>query len=602
MHKSIALIGNPNVGKSTLFNTLSNKNEHTGNWPGKTVGCNISKYKYNDNEYTIYDLPGVYSLNAHSKEEEVTSNFIKSNNYDVIVVVCDATILERNLNLVIEVLNITKNVIIAVNLIDEAKKKMIDIDFIKLEELLDVNVIPICARNNVGINNLLNKIENFEKKEEIKEKKLNIKKINEQSKYIASKVVTFNNENYDKRNKKIDKILTSKLYGIPIMIIGLLIIFYLTISLSNYPSNLLFNIFDKLGIYLNNIFNKLNINKTLCDLLLNGVYKTTTWVISVMLPPMCIFFPIFAILEDLGVLPRIAFNLDKIFYKCNSCGKQSLSMCMGFGCNAVGVTSTRIIDSKRERLVAILTNSLVPCNGRFPSLIAIITMFFAYNENNKLLSALILTLVILISIFMTFIISKILSKTILKGYPSTFTLELPPYRKPIFFKVIIKSIYEKIIKILSRAIIVSIPAGIIIFILSNININDISILKHFINFLDPFGKLIGLDGVILSGFILGLPANEIVIPIILMGYLNLNSMSDYNNLSELKKVFISNGWTIKTAICMIIFILFHSPCSTTLITIKKETNSYKWMLMSFIIPVIIGIILCLVTSTIFNIF
>ena len=600
MIKKIALIGNPNVGKSTIFNTLTKNNVHTGNWPGKTVGNNIGKYNYKKNEYIIYDLPGTYSLIPNSKEEKIAKDFIESYNYDIALIICDACLLERNLNLVLQTLEITNNVIIGVNLMDEAKKKEIDIDLNKLSNILNVPVVSMCAKNNIGIKDLLDTIENFNKKEEKTIIKDSIENINKKANEISKEVITFNNLNYRYKERKIDKLLTNKITGIPIMIIFLLIIFYLTISLSNYPSNFLFDIFNVILKYLFRFFNKLNINPILTSIFLNGIYKTTTWVISVMLPPMCIFFPIFALLEDYGFLPRIAFNLDKIFQKCNSCGKQALTMCMGFGCNAVGVTSTRIINSKKERLISIITNNFVPCNGRFPTIITIITIFII-GYKNSFLSSFILTLVILFSIFITLFVSKLLSITILKEYDSTFILELPSYRKPNFFKTIITTLYDKALKILFRAIKVAIPAGLIIWIFSNININGISLFKHVTLFLDPFGKLIGLDGTILFAFILGFPANEIVMPIILMGYLNSSNLSDFNNLSMLKNILINNGWTIKTAICMIIFTLIHFPCSTTCLTIKNETKSIKWMLLSIVIPTILGIILCFITNLLFNI-
>ena len=601
MNKRIALIGNPNVGKSTIFNTLTGKKEHTGNWPGKTVGNAIGKYSYNNNEHIIYDLPGTYSLSANSKEEEIARDFIKSDDYDVALIVCDATCLERNLNLVLETLEITNNVIVCVNLIDEANKKQIKININKLENILNVPVVATSARNNIGINKLLETIENYKIKKKNVIKIKNIDEINSIANNIAKQTITFNNNDYNKSTRKIDKILTNKYTGIPIMIFTLAIIFWITIVGANYPSNFLYNLFNNIGNNISLLFDKFNINPTIKDIIMNGIYKTTTWVISVMLPPMAIFFPLFTILEDYGFLPRIAFNMDNFFNKCNSCGKQALTMCMGFGCNAAGITGARIIDSKRERLIAILTNSFIPCNGRFPTIIAIITMFmigFKYNLINSVLSSIILIIVVLIGIFMTFIISKFLSKTILKGVPSSFTLELPPYRKPQFIKIIINSIYDKTLKILFRAIIVAAPAGLIIWILSNTYIDKISIFEHITIFFDPFARSIGLDGVILVAFILGFPANEIVIPIMLMGYLKTSVMTDYSSLYELKNILVNNGWTIKTAICTIIFSLMHFPCSTTCLTIKKETNSYKWMFLSILIPTICGILFCFIINLI----
>lgn len=680
-NKIIALAGNPNVGKSTIFNTLTGMHQHTGNWPGKTVSNAHGKCTYKNNEFTIYDLPGTYSLIAHSKEEEVARDFICFENYDLTIVVCDAVCLERNLNLVLQTLEITNNVIVCVNLLDEAQKKKIKIDLKKLSKILRVPVIGTSARSNKGLDLLMNEVIHFKEAKKInyieydedienaikeiepiiKEKNINninsrwlslklidydqtlintlnekigfnlledenllkkikntrkklvdlgyeldeieekiISKIVNEAEKISNEVIIYENKNYNERDLKIDKILTNKITGIPIMLLLLMFIFWLTIVGANYPSDLLFKFLFWIGDGLYNFLEFIHIPTWVNTMLIMGIYKVLAWVVAVMLPPMAIFFPLFTLLEDLGYLPRIAFNLDKYFKKCSACGKQALTMAMGFGCNAVGVTGARIIDSPRERLIAIITNCFVPCNGRFPTIISIITMFFIGFGSGILdsfLSTILLTLVILFGIFMTLFVSKILSKTILKGIPSSFTLELPPYRRPQIGKTIIRSIFDRTLFVLGRAISVAAPAGLVIWLLANVSINDISLLKYCSEFLNPFASLIGLDGVILLAFILGFPANEIVVPIMIMGYMATSSITDFSSLVELKKLFIDNNWTYLTAICTIIFSLIHFPCSTTCLTIKKETGSLKWTLISIILPTTIGIIICFVITT-----
>ena len=438
---------------------------------------------------------------------------------------------------------------------------------------------------------LLAIIEN-EKSKFIDIKKEIIKKLVLESERIYIKSVTINNVNYNKRDRKIDKILTSKLTGIPIMLLLFGFIFWLTIVGANYPSELLSNVLFKFESILYNVLSYLNIPIWIKDPVVYGIYRTLAWVISVMLPPMAIFFPLFTLLEDSGYLPRIAFNMDNLFNKCSSNGKQSLTMCMGFGCNACGVVGSRIIDSKRERLIAILTNNFVPCNGRFPTLITLIAIFFT---TSTITSSLLLVLLIMLGIIATLLVSKLLSKTILKGMPSSFILELPPYRKPQIGKVIVRSIFDRTLYVLGRAIVVAAPMGLVIWLLSNISINGISMLKNISDFLNPFANIFGLDGVIMLSFILGFPANEIVIPIAIMTYMQ-ESMLTSLDISSLKLLLIDNGWTIITALSTMIFCLFHFPCGTTCLTIKKESGSIKWMILSIILPTIIGLTLCFIIN------
>ena len=596
--KKILFAGNPNVGKSTIFNRLTGLKQHTGNWAGKTVEKSKGQYKYNNQIYEIYDLPGTYSLVTSSKEEEIARDCITNEDIDLTVIICNAVLLERSLNLVFQILDITPNVIVVVNLMDEARKKNISINLEVLSNELKVPVIGCSAINNDGINNLKEQISIHQKQPINQKSPTNPITIIEKCHHIANKVISKKENKYTKRERKIDKILTNKLTGIPIMLLLLFFIFWLTIVGSNYPSELLSKALFALETPLYNLLSFLP--TFLNDLLVHGMYKTVAWVVSVMLPPMLIFFPLFTILEDIGLLPRIAFNLDPIFQKCNSCGKQALTMCMGIGCNAVGVTNCRIIDSKKERLLAIITNSFIPCNGRYPTMIAIITMFIVKEQKilSSLLCALILVILILISIIITFITNKLLSKLLSKEETS-FVLELSDYRRIKLGNLIVRSILERTIFVLGRALIVAAPAGILIYLITNIKINNNSLLITLSNLLEPLGSLMGLDGIILLAFLLGFPANEIVMPIMLMTYLGTSTLTNYDSINSLKNILIDNGWNLTTSISFLIFTLFHFPCSTTLLTIKKETNSWFITLLSFIIPLVIGIILCIFINLIF---
>ena len=674
----IALAGNPNTGKSTLFNFMTGLKQHTGNWPGKTVSNAYGYYQYKNNKFLIVDLPGTYSILANSEEEEIARNFICFGKPEVTVVVVDSTCLERNLNLVLQIMEITDNVVVSLNLMDEAKRKGIQIDVKKLEILLGIPVIPTIARDGIGVKELIHSVNNLQLNsnpnkikysEEIEiiiskienillnyldddtntrwislrlidgdiemkkqlEKLLIVNGIGSQplkmiesildeyknigdqivseiyniAEEIANIVTDVDNSEKINWDKKIDDILTSKIIGYPIMILLLAFIFWLSIVGANYPSELLakglFILEDKLTI----LFTNLNTPDWLYGILILGIYRTLAWVISVMLPPMAIFFPLFTLLEDLGYLPRIAFNLDNSFRKAGTNGKQALTMCMGFGCNAAGIISCRIIDSPREKLIAMITNNFVPCNGRFPIIIAISTIFIGglvSNQYNSIIAALSVVVVVLIGILVTLLVSKFLSITFLRGIPSSFTLELPPYRKPQIGKILIRSLLDRTFFVLSRAIIIAIPAGAITWIFANININGSSLLQICASFLNPFAQLLGLDGIILMAFILGLPANEIVLPLLIMGYMSKNAMLELESINSLKMLLIDNDWTFVTGINFMLFSLLHFPCGTTLLTIKNETGGIKWPIFTFVLTTSIAILVTFVINMISKLF
>lgn len=617
----IVLAGNPNVGKSTIFNSLTGMNQHTGNWTGKTVECASGIAKIKDKLFSVVDLPGTYSMLPFSEEERAAANYLANNEMECVVIVVDANIIERNLSFALQVLSVKKNAVLCINLCDEAEKNGIIIDSDELSLNLGIPVVCICATKKCGLKELKNTIYDIctQKKKCFKVErnfsgidvlntenhKENSEKLAKKSKEICKQAVFFRSETMNEKSRKVDKILTSKSIGIPLMLLLFGLLFWITAIGANYPSEWLSVFFDFIKGELYNLFNLLSVPDFFTGILIDGVYTTLTWVVSVMLPPMAIFFPLFSIIEDSGYLPRIAFNLDKFFSKCGAHGKQSLTMAMGIGCNACGVTGCRIIESPQERLIAILTNNFMPCNGRFPTLIAIIMMFFAGSAFGIISSievAAILLGIIVLCVLLTLLVSKLLSITVAKGEPTGFALELPPYRKPQVLKTIVRSMLDRTLFVLGRAVIVAAPAGAIIWLTANIYIGNVSILSYCTDFLNPFGQLIGLDGVIVMAFILGFPANETVIPIIIMSYMASGTLVDFTSYEQLLELFSANGWTVITAVCTMIMCIMHFPCSTTCLTIKKETGSLKWTLVSAILPTMIGIILCLITANTMRIF
>lgn len=605
-------MGNPNVGKSTVFNVLTGMHQHTGNWCGKTVESAAGFCTCLGCTYYFVDLPGCYALSCRSMEETVSRDYLIQQNPDAVIAICDATCLEHNLNLVLQICSITPHVLLCINLMDEARKKQISIDFYQLKKELKIPVLGITARkrqtrqqicqhlplaltNNSGPSLYPDRTDSGQEATYI-----------QQAHSICAKAVMQKAPGAQTRDRTLDWLFTGKWTGFPIMLLCLLFLLWLTIAGANYPSVFLNSLFTKLEHILYALLSRTPLSKSLTELLIFGMYRVVSWVVSVMLPPMAIFFPLFTILEDFGYLPRIAFNLDACFERCRTCGKQCLTMLMGLGCNAAGVTGCRIIDSPRERLIAILTNSFVPCNGRFPTILAIFTLFFALDTSSPFLNALwlafLLTSVLLLGFFMTFLTSRMLSGTLLKGVPSFFTLELPPYRRPQMLQVILRSLSDRTLHVLLRAITSAAPAGLLIWLLANLSISGNSLLYRISDFLDPAGRLLGLDGVILMAFFLGLPANEIIVPVMIMTYTFQTVLTDSQTLQSLSNTLIQNGWTIHTAVSMLLLTLFHWPCATTLLTIKKETCSLKWTAAAFLLPTLTGFSLCFLYTSFIRLF
>ena len=662
MNRVLALAGNPNVGKSTLFNALTGLHQHTGNWPGKTVERCEGVWHGGEEDCRLIDLPGAYSLHARSAEEAVTRDYLLSGEAQAVIVVCDAACLKRNLFLALQVAEAVPRAVVCVNLLDEARRRHVSVDLERLSREMGLPVAGTSARSRTGIGELMETAlqanhprlrsaydEAIERalealipalsgllpdgvdarwaglrllsddRETLAALNLDAllgleqvraaQEIAGQAESVRSRVTQTLHERARRLADsctrraaeplayRADRLLTGRGLGIPVMLALLGLVLLTTIVLANAPSQWLSALFARLGRQIDRALAPAP--GWLHAMLYQGVYRVLSWVVSVMLPPMALFFPLFTLLEDVGYLPRAAFNMDRCFQGCRACGKQCLTMMMGLGCNAVGVCGCRIIDSPRERLIALLTNSLTPCNGRFPMLIALSGAFLAGGGPlASLKTALCLTGLIVLSVALTLGLSRLLSATLLRGMPSSFALELPPYRRPQVGKVIVRSLLDRTIKVLGRALVTAAPAGALIWLLGHVQMGGMSLLARLFALLDPLGRLLGMDGVMLSAFVLGTPANEIVLPIALMGYLGEGTLVEADSLASLPALLAANGWNARFALCAMLFSLCHWPCATTLVTIARETRSAKWTLLSALLPTLCGMGLCMLTRLI----
>ena len=579
-HKlTVALAGNPNVGKSTLFNALTGLRQHTGNWPGKTVEVAQGRLRKGDVEYTFVDLPGTYSLDGKSEDEQIAGSFIAKGDMDCAVVVCDGSCLERSLILALQILRQTDRVIVCVNLMDEAKRHGISIDKEKLSQHLNAPVVLTAAGKGEGLPELLQSILDTAQRPPMLKNRHWDDPI-ETAQRIAGECT--DKVGSDVFRRRIDKLMVSRRFGVPMMFLLLMGIIWLTVWGANYPSELLAKLLD-MGYGLLHEWME-DLPWWLKGVLLDGLYATSARVISVMLPPMAIFFPLFTILEDVGYLPRMAFLLDSGMARCGGCGKQALTLCMGLGCNAVGVMGCRIIDSPRERLAAILTNAMIPCNGRFPTLILLGSLFFP-----NVGAAFIVAACVALGAVGAMAVSGLLSKTVLRSTPSTFLMEMPPFRRPRLGKILIRSLLDRTLFVAGRALTVAAPAGVVLWILSNT-----PLLGIIADFLNPMGMAMGMNGVIILGFCLALPANELLIPVILMMLTQMGSLQAVDGVGS--QVLLQSGMTWQMAVCMMVFTLFHWPCSTTLFAVYRETRSIKKTAAAFLLPTAVGCILCLMLN------
>ncbi len=587
--KNLVLVGNPNVGKTTFYNRLTNSSEHTGNWNGKTVGISSQMFYYNGVGYRVTDLPGISTLEKSTIEEKVAIEYL-SKTEDKSIVFIDGTNIVRGLFLYFEVKKLVKDVSVVITMKDLLDKGGVVIDIKKLEELLGCNVIYINLTENRAIYTILEQLDSEHNKqvEHLENKSIEYQdKLQKQYEYCnkIAKITTNKCYQRSKTAEKLDEILLGKKTGIPSILLMLFCFLWLSLVFSNYFQGVLFNVFKYTIGEINNFLQYIGCSKELINIVVNGGLATSFFVATVMIPPMFVFFPLFTIMEETGVIPRIAFNVDGVLSKFGLSGKNSISLMLGFGCNCVGVTSSRIFENEKSRRVAILINNFVPCNGRLPMLFLLVFTFLA---KDIFASFIIIVFIIMCNILLALFVGLVMNK-LYRNNNSDFVYELPVYKKPKIIRVLKGSLIEKAIPVLIKSVSFSFMAGIVVIVLQSIEISGISLLNSLIVFLEPLGNIMGLSGVILVAFLFGISANEIVLPIAFMLYTNMGLFSNNLTISSLSQY----GFSVTTAICMIVLSLNHYPCFSSLMTIKKETNSTTFTVICAIVPLVIGITFCI---------
>lgn len=666
---TVLLAGNPNVGKSTIFNTLTGMHQHTGNWSGKTVENAVGRLDLDGDRYHLIDLPGTYSLTPASEEEKVAVESICFHPADAVIVVGDATSPARSVAMARQIAEVRGSVLLCLNFADEASRRHIRTDIEGLSHAIGIPVVTITARTQEGYADLLGKLEKLchhpstpvpisygdadpilEKLERLLvpcgqwvcspryiagrlweddlstvialQEKLSLSAdlllqvdaiLQERTSssieeslaerlYRESAVLTAHYQSgggdIPLATRLLDRLLLGKL-GIPILLLLIAFLLWISLVVANYPSQWLSAGFAAIESTLRPLTSFLP--QFWEGLIWDGGWRVLTWVVAVMLPPMAIFFPLFTLMEDFGLLPRIAFLLDTPFASVGTSGKQSLPMCMSLGCNCTGIVGTRIIDDPLERKVAIATLNFIPCNGRFPTLLCLIAFFGKGSGLGGFAQLLWLLLLLCFSVGMTLLTTVFLRKTIYSGESTSPVMELPLYRPPQVGRVLLRSLIDRTLRVLLRAMAAALPAGCIIWLLANLRIGDLSLLRELVRLLEPFGIAMGLDGAILTSFLLGLPANEIVLPILLMCYSESGSMIAAEG-AALGSALTAAGWTGVTALCAGIFCICHFPCFTALSTIRKETGDTHLTVLSAFLPTVVGILLCMIVNLIAKIF